>query len=70
MRSDICTRTLNGNGPMLQGVPQFIVTPSGIIVAGAFFSIRDYGGRASKIYRVLARFSLEQRFLAVYSSIG
>ena len=46
-----------GNGPMLQGVPQFSVPPSGIIVASAFSSIRDYGGRAGKFYRILASFS-------------
>jgi uncharacterized protein len=46
-----------GNGPMLLGVPQFSVAPSGIIVASAFSSIRDYGARAGWIYGVLARFS-------------
>lgn len=46
-----------GNGPMLQAVPQFSEPPSGIVVANAFSSIRDYGGRAGGFYRILARFS-------------
>jgi alpha-beta hydrolase superfamily lysophospholipase len=46
-----------GNGPMLQAVPKFSSPPSGVIVASAFSSIRDYGARGGGIYKILARFS-------------
>ena len=42
---------------MLEAIPNLGSPPSGIIVANAFSSIRDFGGRAGGLYGLLAKFS-------------
>jgi len=45
-----------GNGPLLQAVPQFRIPPNGVIVGGAFASLRAAGGRSGFfLFRWLAK---------------
>jgi alpha-beta hydrolase superfamily lysophospholipase len=46
-----------GAGPMLEALPRFSTPPAGVIVDGAFSSLRDYGARAGGLYALLADLS-------------